>query len=92
MTILAQLRKHFCAKNNESVSLVLYIGQLCASLGLAYYSYDGEQWLFVGLNIAMALCAVAGISMWLVFWRRDDDTKDERTRTAAPQVARSSAR
>lgn len=70
-TIGAQLHRQWRSQSIQGVSVWLYLGQFSASSGLGIYSLLTRQWVFVVLNIVLALAAIVGAAMWLLLRNRD---------------------
>lgn len=63
-TISTQVGRQYRERAIAGVSPWLYVGQACASAGLAVYSVLLGSWVFVALNIIMATIAVVGLGLW----------------------------
>lgn len=72
MTIVTQIVGQWRAGTSAGVSPFLFLGQFTASTGLGVYSYMGEQWVFLSLNVMMALAGIAGLAVWAIHRRRDN--------------------
>ena len=77
-TIVYQVRRHAAADGNDGVSMWLYIGQFCASLGFLVYSVSIDSWVFAVTNAFLLVAAVAGL--WI--YRSHERTARPGTRRA----------
>lgn len=62
-TIGRQIWKQWQEKSSEGVSVVLFIGQIAASLGFTIYSYLVHNWVFVVTNALMLLNGLIGLGI-----------------------------
>ena len=81
LTIGRQIYKQWQDGSSEGVSLVLFIGQMVASLGFTIYSYLIGNWVFVVTNALMLLNGVLGLGLTL-YHRKDEDTQKPQEETA----------
>jgi uncharacterized protein with PQ loop repeat len=65
LTIGRQIYKQWQDGSSEGVSMILFIGQIAASLGFTIYSYLISNWVFVVTNGLMLLNGVLGLGMTL---------------------------
>lgn len=66
-TIVRQVQVQWRAGPGNGVSGALFVGQLVASLGFAWYSFLVENAVFVVTNLVLAITALIG--QW-VHWRQ----------------------
>jgi uncharacterized protein with PQ loop repeat len=65
LTIGRQIYKQWQDGSSEGVSIVLFVGQMAASLGFTIYSYLISNWVFVVTNSLMLLNGVLGLGLTL---------------------------
>jgi MtN3 and saliva related transmembrane protein len=65
ITIGRQVFTQWRTRSGAGVSRWLFIGQLTASTGFAFYSYLLHNWVFLVSNLALLLTAVAGEVIYL---------------------------
>ena len=63
LTIGRQIYKQWQEGKSEGVSVVLFIGQMAASLGFTIYSYLVGNWVFVVTNALMLLSGLIGLGI-----------------------------
>jgi MtN3 and saliva related transmembrane protein len=63
LTIVAQIHKQWASGTSKGVSVWLFIGQACASLGFLGYSWLIHNWVFVTTNALMAAAACVGLGI-----------------------------
>jgi MtN3 and saliva related transmembrane protein len=69
-TIGRQVYSQWKSKATAGVSRWLFVGQISASIGFAWYSYQLHNWIFLFSNSAMLVTAVAGETIFVSNRRR----------------------
>lgn len=75
LTISRQIWKQWQEGQSEGVSIVLFVGQMAASLGFTIYSYLVGNWVFVVTNALMLLNGLAGLGITL-YHRKNEASKE----------------
>jgi uncharacterized protein with PQ loop repeat len=65
-TIVQQVWKQWRSGDTRGVSKWLFVGQSLASVGFTAYSWHTRNWVFVTVNAALLLSALAGEA---IYWR-----------------------
>ena len=85
-TILQQVYKQWKSGDTGGVSKWLFVGQSLASLGFTVYSWHTGNWVFVTVNSALLVSAIAGEAIYFRNRRRQ-----RREKGAGAQAPRGSA-
>jgi MtN3 and saliva related transmembrane protein len=80
-TICRQVYSQWKSKATAGVSRWLFVGQISASIGFAWYSYQLHNWIFLFSNSAMLVTAVAGETIFVSNRRRLQKTACSAGRT-----------
>lgn len=72
ITIGKQVYKQWKSGKSEGVSKFLFIGQIAASTGFAYYSFLVKDWVFIVTNSIMVLNGIAGLAINIYLRRREE--------------------
>jgi MtN3 and saliva related transmembrane protein len=67
LTLVKQVYKQWSERTSDGVSRWLFIGQLAASVGFTYYSYQTGNWVFVVTNAALTVNNIVGIVFYFLF-------------------------
>lgn len=70
LTLVKQVYKQWSDKTAEGISKWLFIGQLAASIGFTYYSFQTGNWVFTFTNGALTINNVIGIALYFIFRSR----------------------
>lgn len=74
ITLVKQVYKQWTDRTSEGISKWLFIGQLAASSGFTWYSYQTENWVFFFTNAALTVNNVIGISLYFLFRTEKDES------------------
>jgi MtN3 and saliva related transmembrane protein len=64
-TICRQVYSQWRSKATSGVSRWLFVGQMGASIGFIYYSYQLHNWIFLFSNFAMLITAIVGEAIYI---------------------------
>jgi MtN3 and saliva related transmembrane protein len=70
LTIGRQIWKQWQEGSSEGVSVVLFIGQMAASLGFTIYSFLVHNWIFVVTNALMLTSGLIGLGITIYHRKR----------------------
>ena len=62
-TIASQIYRQWKTRTSKGVSIWLFIGQMAASAGFAWYSFLLKDVVFIFTNVLMLLSAIVGLSI-----------------------------
>lgn len=74
ITLIRQVHKQWTERTSQGISKWLFIGQLAASTGFTYYSFQTGNWVFVVTNAALTVNNLVGIALYFLFRSRKGDT------------------
>ena len=66
LTLVKQVYKQWSERTSEGISKWLFVGQLAASVGFTYYSYQTGNWVFTFTNGALTVNNLIGISLYFL--------------------------
>lgn len=70
LTLVKQVYKQWSDKTAEGISKWLFIGQLAASIGFTYYSFQTGNRVFTFTNGALTINNIIGIALYFIFRSR----------------------
>ena len=67
LTLIKQVYKQWSARTSEGISKWLFVGQLAASVGFMYYSYQMSSWVFLFTNAVLTVNNIIGITLYFLY-------------------------
>ena len=76
VTVAGQIYRQWAAGTSKGVSRWLFVGQIAASAGFAWYSVMIGERIFIATNLLMLLASVTGLVI-VLYHRRKNPSESE---------------